>query len=404
VYDAAFAPLESVQEAVTEEFDDLSYYLRAKLGLLKKDIEVALAQYKRATDKGVSLSDAERKALEEKLKDLHRQQGEMEDMLEQPPAVWTSDFTSEALGARLHNNNEVIAVLSDEGGIALYDLIGRYSDGDFSDDMLLCKCFSVNSHAVDRITRGRIVLRRPCVALLLLVQPDILRRAFENTRLLIGGFLARCFAADTRLKMQEETDESAVHFDEEIALKWAGLLMALYKKFHDADKPYRIEVEPAVRAASRMMYNEIVQKVRYQLSDVSSFACRWVEQTWKVAIILHMVKHGIEGIQKALAVDSFNQAKDIVRYFVTKQLEVLAVMRREEIKKTHHRLQEIFIENNFVPITLRNLDKTHNLTRESVQLCVKAYPAVYGILERKNSQGGGYSTLLFLKENPPCFT
>ena len=43
------------------------------------------------------------------------------------------------------------------------------------------------------------MLELPCIALLLLVQPDILRRVFKNERLTIGGFLARCLCADSKL-------------------------------------------------------------------------------------------------------------------------------------------------------------------------------------------------------------
>jgi hypothetical protein len=408
VYNAAVAPLEEVQITLTDEAEEQSHLLRAKLALLKKDIEVTVADYKKLKGKdtelkakGKELSGSERAALEDKLKELHQQQADMEDMLAYSPAVWTSDFTSEALGVRLHNGNEVLAVLSDEGGIVLYDLQGRYSDGNYSDDMLLCKCFSVNSHAVDRIGRGRIVLHNPCVALLLLVQPDILRKAFEDERLLIGGFLARCLAADTRLKMLPETDESAARFHEAITLKWAELLRELYHAFHDLEKPCRIEVEPEVRSASRLMHNDIVWRVAHQLSDVSSFACRWVEQAWKVALILHMAEHGVSGKEKPLTVDTFNRARAIVRYFATQQLDVLAVTRRAGTIKTHNRLQELFIANKYEPMSLRSLRCHHNLQREPVLLCVKEYPHHYRVEERRNLQGGGTSTVVVPFEAPP---
>jgi Protein of unknown function (DUF3987) len=83
----------------------------------------------------------------------------------------------------LANSNEQMAVLSDEGGLALNNLIGRYTKGQITDDILLCKAKSVNSTTVDRVSRPPIVLHLPCISLLLLVQPDLLWMAFSNERL-----------------------------------------------------------------------------------------------------------------------------------------------------------------------------------------------------------------------------
>src|SRR5262249_18261094 len=158
--------------------------------------------------------------------------------LNKPPCVWTSDFTSEALGVCLKNNEERVAVLSDEGSMAMFNILGRYNDGNVTDDALFCKCFSVNSHGVNLVSRKRITLNNPCVAVLLIVQPDILKRAYSNTRLIIGGFLGRCFSADTHLQVQEETEDSAIHFDSEIAGKWNLFIKDLFSKYHGAKEPH----------------------------------------------------------------------------------------------------------------------------------------------------------------------
>jgi replicative DNA helicase len=129
-----------------------------------------------------------------------QEQAVLEDKLEFASRLWCSDFTSEALGMLLANSNEQMSVLSDEGGLALYNMLGRYTKGDITDDILLCKGKTVNAHAVDRVGRAPIVLNHPCITLLLLVQPDLLQKAFSNQRLLVGGFLARCLAADSKME------------------------------------------------------------------------------------------------------------------------------------------------------------------------------------------------------------
>jgi hypothetical protein len=252
VYNEAVRPLEEIQYTLNQQFEAGTSRIRAKLGIVRANINSGLSQLQKAKKGRTELTEAEKQELEESLDELHSQEEDLENRLSKVPSVWTSDFTSEALAACLKNNDERIAVLSDEGGIALYNLLGRYNNGNVTDDMLLCKCFSGNAHAVDRISRTRVSLQNPCVALLLLVQPDLLRLAFSNERLLVGGFLARCFTADTGLEMQEETEESAVHFDEVIAEGWNTFIKDLYAKFHEAREPYELSAGAGVRAKSRL--------------------------------------------------------------------------------------------------------------------------------------------------------
>ena len=402
VYNEAFRPLEETQERLSEAFRTQAALLRAKLGLIKVTISATHSKLQKATKGGVKLTDAERAALEAELAELHAQQEVLEDKLSKPPCVWTSDFTSEALAVCLANNDEKLAVLSDEGGIALYNLLGRYTEGNVTDDILLCKCYSVNAHGVDRIGRGRVTLKHPCVTLLLLVQPDLLAMAYSNVRLLLGGFLARCFSADTKLDVQEETEESAAPFDEQVAAEWDRFLKALYAKYHEAPAPYELSVEPGVRVQSRVLHNKIAAQIKDRLADVRSFAVRWTEQAWKVALLLHTGLHGADCDKHPLRAETFRSATDVVRFFVGLQLEVLQIMRLDAVEKTHARLQELFLRYENAPITLRALAKRHRLRRELVLSCVKTYPKIYGIGAVKSTRGGKPSTIIFLRKFTPA--
>jgi hypothetical protein len=59
------------------------------------------------------------------------------------------------------------------------------------------------------VSRPPIVLHHPCVTMLLLVQPDLLQKAFSNERLLVGGLLARCLAADSKMEVQYEDEKNS---------------------------------------------------------------------------------------------------------------------------------------------------------------------------------------------------
>jgi hypothetical protein len=401
VFDESMRPLIELQAAMEEAFAKEQSRLKAKIGMAKAEISAKHSMLQQDIKKGEELTEAGKQALEDSLSELQEQIEDLEDRLAKPPCVWTSDFTSEALGVCLKNNDERVAVLSDEGGMALYNLLGRYNDGNVTDDMLLCKGFSVNSHAIDRIGRGRITLTNPWITLLLIVQPDILRMAYSNTRLLLGGFLARCFSADTQLQPQEETEDSAPHFDERIAENFNRFIKGLFAKYHQAEEPYKLKVEHAVRTKSRLFHNTIVRLIRGRLNDVRGFAIRWTEQTWKVAQLLHVGIHGTESENHVLSAQTFENATKIVRYFITVQLEVLKMMRIDAVEKTHTRLRELFERHDKAPIRTRELQKRHGLRKDLIIECVKTYQKIYGVEVVKPAKGGPEQMFIFLRKSKP---
>ena len=397
VFDESMRPLIELQAIMEEAFIKGQSRLKAKIGIAKAEIAAKHSMLQQDIKKGEELTEAGKQEIEDSLSELQQLIDDLEDHLAKPPCVWTSDFTSEALGVCLKNNDERVAVLSDEGGIALYNLLGRYNDGNVTDDMLLCKCFSVNSHAVDRIGRGRINLKNPCITLLLIVQPDILEMAYSNTRLMIGGFLARCFSADTHLRMQEETEESAAPFNEQIAGQWNAFIKDLFAKFHETKEPYRLKVEEDVHVKSRTFYNKIARLANGRLNDVRGFAARWNEQAWKIAEILHAATYKTACEKHPLSVETFENATTFVRCFITTQLEILQAMRIDVIEKTHTKLQELFARNENHPMRMRDLAKSHRLHRNLVLSCAKTYPKIYGTKIVKSTRGGKPSPIIFLR-------
>jgi hypothetical protein len=400
VYDEAMRPLVEIQADMESALEGEAGRIQAKIGMAKAEITAKHSMLQKGV-KGKKLTNSEKGEIEDSLSELHQQIEDLVERLSKPPCVWTSDFTSEALGVCLKNNDELVAVLSDEGSIALFNILGRYNDGNITDDALLCKCFSVNSHGVDRVSRKRITLKAPCVALLLIVQPDILRMAFSNQRLLIGGFLARCLSADAHLQMQEETVDSAVHFNEAIADQWSRCIKELFEKYHQAKEPYKLKVDPAIRTKSRLFCNKIVRLVKGRLNDVRGFAARWNEQAWKIAELLHVGIHGTDCENHVLTAETFENATRIVRCFISTQLEVLKMLRIDAVEKTYDRLRELFERHENAPMRLRELERRHGLEKDLALSCVKTYPDTYGIEVVKSTRGGSPSMFIFLRKHKP---
>jgi Protein of unknown function (DUF3987) len=335
----------------------------------------------------------------EKLAELLQQKAELEDKLQFASRLWTEDFTSEALGVLLANNKEQMAVLSDDAGLVIYNLLGRYTDGDVKDDILLSKAKTVSPVSVDRIRRGAILLHLPCLAMLLLTQPDLLYRLFNNERLLMGGFLARCLAADSKMEIQDETEESLPAPDPLIMSQWSDHIRSLVKMFRFLDDPYQIEVESEIRKISRHYFNIWAEKARGLLSDIASFAIRWCERAWEISLNLHTGLYGVECFHP-ISKETFENAIRISDFFAEQQLEVLRRPRIEAQKKQRSRLEKVLTENSKNAMTLRTLRDHHGIKKEEVVSSVKSHPDIFGMVEVKPPRGSK-STLVFLQSNPP---
>jgi hypothetical protein len=397
VFDEFMAPFEELQREMLDAFKTGEKpSTEAELKLVEAEVQ-RLLKFTR-NQKEPDLAEDSRR---ERLGELLQRQAELEDKLETAARLWCVDFTSEALGVLLANSNEQIAVLTDEGGLALYNMIGRYTKGVVTDDILLCKAKSVNGTTVDRLGREPIILRQPCVALLLLVQPDLLNMAFSNERLLVGGFLARCLSADSRMKILYEDETTLPEVNPSVMEGWNQHIRALVKNFRLAEEPYWINVEEGVRALSRKFHNDIVDQIRGGLWDLDAFALRWVERAWEIALNLHIGLHSAECYRHVLSNDTFANAILISRYFANRQLEVLNAMRIKATNDRRDQLAKILEDNDKKPVTFRDLKRRHGLERQEVLNTVKSHPELFGIAELRRQSGGTPSLVVFLRLNPP---
>jgi hypothetical protein len=235
--------------------------------------------------------------------------------------------------------------------------------------------------------------------MLVLTQPDLLYRLFCNERLLVGGFLARCLAVDSKMEIRDETEESLPDPNPEIMGQWNGHIESLIKMFRFLDEPYLIPVDPEVRKLSREYFNLWADKARGALSDVSSFAVRWCERAWEISLNLHTGLYGTECF-RPISTETFGNATRISDFFAERQLEVLRRPRIEAEQKLYGRLLEIFQEHGQKPIRLRQLTHRHGLKAEEVLSCVKTHPDILGMVVMKSPRGSK-STLVFLRSNPP---
>ena len=240
-----------------------------------------------------------------------------------PPRLLCEDVTTEKLAVMLAHNGEHLASLSPDAGSIVNNLLGRYSKLDRTDEGIYLKAFSGDNCRVDRQGREPVLLQRPCLAALWLVQPDKLETLLGKTELTDGGMIPRLLVCHTRA-MPRPIVDGAAGIPADTANAWALLAGKLIQTVRMAGEPFTIEAAPDARRMMDGHHNKIVERRLGELRDVTTYAARWNEQAWRIAVCLHAGLHGEHAGGRMLSADTAASAIALADWFAGEQLRILA--------------------------------------------------------------------------------
>jgi hypothetical protein len=86
-----------------------------------------------------------------------------------------------------------------------------------------------------------------------------------------------------------------------------------------------VTIEPAPEVLQLMdaHCNRIVERMKTDLQDVDSYAARWNEQAWRIAVVLHAGLHGENAGERTMAADTAASAIALADWFAGEQLRIL---------------------------------------------------------------------------------
>jgi len=242
------------------------------------------------------------------------------------PALLCEDVTTERLAVLLANNREQLASLSPDAGAIISNLLGRYNKLDRTDEGIYLKAFSGDYARVDRQGREPVTLQRPCLAALWLVQPDKVETLLAERSLTDGGLIPRLLVCHTRAQARPIVD-GIEGIPAATANGWAMLVGKLLRTFRFAAQPITIEPTPEARQAMKAHFNAIVARRLADLRDVTTYAARWNEQAWRIAVCLQAGLHGEHAGERALDAETAVNAIALADWFADEQLQILAAGR-----------------------------------------------------------------------------
>jgi hypothetical protein len=328
----------------------------------------------------------DRKAIKEQLREKIRRLKELEDDLRSPQYI-VEDCTVESLAPALAANNEEIFSLSADAGKVLLNLQGRYNKEGEIDDNFYLKSFSGDHHIVNRNSHHPIILYQPTISLLWLTQPDLLTRLFQNTRLLVGGFLARCLCFDSKIQ-PTEIPKVPRPIASSVKNQYHDHIKALMTTYLRRQTPWRIPQSPDALEVIRCYHNSLVAERLGQLADINSIVARWHELALRLAMVLHTFIYSKDAHQFPIDEDTAQNAVGIVNWFAKQELQLLQPSREEKKEERLNRLIRIVQQryNGVAPI--RDLGLRNGFERDEIEQLAKAFPARIVIATIKKAQGG----------------
>lgn len=416
VFRVVAEPFLRYQEQIQQTFRATS------LPRLQAELRVIETQLKRLDRETAKANDPEQ---------LDRLRGELEFKLAlreaitqqlQPSLLLAQDTTVERLAVLLQQNGEQMFSSSADARKLIDNLLGRYSANKMTDESLYLCGFSGDHVRVDRQNREPVVLQRPCLALLWLVQPDALELLFGEESLTQGGFLPRCLMGHTRAEPQKIEGDS-VPLPEAIRKKWNSLIEELVKAYRrpmqpgadgspsnpaspadSSNAPCKTQVvKPTDDARDRLVayFNETVDERQDEKRDISSFVARWGEQAWRVGLCVHAGLHRAHAHEQSLGAETADNAILITGWFARQQVELLSRSRHQAARKLEDEVLGLLTDNcsrkNMDHITVREVQRARIVpTAEAARKLLTRMEADHVLVgEDVMPQGGGTQTRIY---------
>lgn len=344
----------------------------------------------------------EGQARKDALRELQDKKAEVQSLKKKltPPTLTCEDVTVERLAILLAANGEQIASLSSDARGVVDNIMGRYRDGKGTDESIYLKAYSGDSVRVDRVSREPISLTSPCITVLWLIQPDKLETILSSASLNEGGFLPRLLVCHTNCQPQEIGGFSPPRIPAEVSGAYDALIEELLTTYRLADCPALIRPKPEAEQALIKHHDELIPRRRVggDICDVQSYAARWTEQAWRIAVCLHAAKHGVNAASNSLDLETAQRAIRLADWFSRQQLEILSAGRENTKQEKRDKVLSLLADHP-TGITTRDvlnkrIERTAYACRALLDELEKA-----GILEGREErpERGGWGTRIYTR-------
>jgi hypothetical protein len=208
------------------------------------------------------------------------------------------------------------------------------------------------------MSRDPIFLKSPCLTALWLTQPDKLQSLLDERSLNEGGLIPRILACHTNCGPRE-IGKNPPSISISVEKAYAGVIFCLLETYRLAHESFRIAPTSEALRTLNDHHDAIVKKRREELRDVTSYAARWNEQAWRIAVCIHAGTHGSQAHEQPVSVETAQRAIALADWFAEEQLRILNAGRMQRRIERLQRLMELIVEQYNGKATLRALQRNN---------------------------------------------
>lgn len=368
-YKEIMRPLETLANQYAKAWErDVYPFLSAE----REEAEAVVARLRKEMTKEPD-ADA-RTGMKQEMEAMKAKLAANEKALASRPVHNAGEATSEALARIVEGQHgQAVSIRTSEARGVIGVICGRYIKGaSSSDENLYLSLYSREGVAISRCNAPTVKLETPTGAMLLMVQPDKAREMFSSASMTESGLMPRFLSFDSQAEAMDLPECDHV-ISEGARNRWAGLLeelMARYK-YYEAE-PHLIRLTDAAEEIFRTFNSETRtrRKRNGTAADIPSYAARWIENAWRLALVLHAGKHGARADAGNLDSSTAQEAIEIIRWFIDSQLGLLASGRHSRRKGRLSALMELVTGEGK---TVRVLRKNHGFEREEIDSLVAEF-------------------------------
>ncbi len=382
------APLREASEQMAKAFrENEKPGLVTEMRILEKQASVLLNKITgtgNGKKPGGATTQGEREEMQGELVGIERRRDEIEPLVKLLPSYWIGNATSAALTEFLRRNGEAMFSYSPEAGEPVRIALGKFTKDATADFDLLLSGYTVESYRETRIQRGDAELT-PCISVLWMCQPFLLREMFSNEEALERGLTARVLPFIVEHDEIPEDDGIVRQVSEAARAEWDAMVRGALEM---RSAPRQIECSPEAREVFRAFHNEAVRLRNGRYRNIEGELGRWRENAIRLAggqCVSDALETGHDS-GLVLSVDHAERGVALARWCHLSGLKMLTKGMAERSWARAQTLAELLTRYQG-RVTLRDLRDRHGFAPHEVKALAEEHRGMLSVVMDKPTTG-----------------
>lgn len=312
------------------------------------------------------------------------------------PRMVVEDITPEALAHVMYSNDgHAASVVSSEGKKTIDVILGRYSGGE-TDETTYLKMYAGEGMDIARKGGGSMSLPYTCGSMWLAVQPAVVRKLASKAQLTDTGLTARWLWCNPHVGLNK-VSLNPYKPNKGVINSWDSLVRGVCKDVYPkGHEPVELDITQEVFHHVVNWGNEYIEEnnTNGTYSDMLPCVARWMENSWRLCLVLHMMKGN--GLNESISLATAESATKLMAWFIKGQLQILDEYRANKRDERKEKLVEILgkCKDNRKKLSLL---KFHNYYEEGeIIKIVQENPDRFLLVESTNTRGPKSKTVVLL--------